>query len=406
MRIAVLTRQIGNYHHARFAALAEAGIDFAVISLANEGHFDEFVSDAQGAYETHRLYSGKAAYAHAVSEGRVESDVGAALERIAPDVVAVAGWSCAESFAGIRWASERGRALVMMSDSQAEDAARSGLRERIKTRIVGYCDAGFVAGDRHRDYLASLGIPAERITLGYDVVDNAHFARGAAAARTDDGATRERLGLPSGRYWLASGRFVPKKNLGGLVRAFGEAIGGEGDGPHLCVLGDGELRDEIERQVAESGLSDRVHLLGLRTYDDLPAIYGLAEAFVHPAFNEQWGLVVSEAAASGLPLLVSETAGASQLVDSGSNGFTFDPCDPQQVENALSKVAALSPEERAVWGKRSAEIVADWGPDRYVDGLVKASRMALAARKGPRTITLPDRLLMRHLSRKIIADVA
>ena len=57
-------------------------------------------------------------------------------------------------------------------------------------------------------------------------------------------------------------------------------------------------------------------------------VYGLASAFVHPSTTEQWGLVVNEAAAAGLPLIVSERCGcAPELVRQGVTGFLFDPYD-------------------------------------------------------------------------------
>ncbi len=408
MRIAILTRQIGNYHHARFAALSASGADFAVISLANEGNFEGFVSTSDTNYEVHRLYNGRSAYAAAVQEGRAGPDVDKVLSAVRPDVVALPGWACAESFAGLLWANRNDVAVVMMSDSQATDAARSQWREAIKARIIRYCDAGFVAGDAHRDYLASLGMAKERITRGYDVIDNAHFASGAAAARQDPAATRKRLSLPARPYFLASSRFVPKKNLPALIGAYANVAADRANCPDLCILGDGEQRELLESLIANLGVGDKVHLLGFRDYADLPAVYGLAEAFVHAALHEQWGLVVSEAGASGLPLAVSRGAGAAQLVEEGENGVLFDPGHPEDLETAIATLADMTPEERDTWGKRSAAILEDWGPSRYVRGLQRAARHALDHASGPRSlrISLPDRLLIRYLSRKIIMDVA
>ena len=409
MRIAVLTRQIGNYHHARFAALAASGADFAVISLANEGNFEGFVTTASTEYEAYRLYDGKAAYAAAVHEGRAQADVANALDTIKPEIVALPGWACAESFAGLVWAYNNGAGVVMMSDSQAADAARSGWREAIKRRIISYCDAGFVAGDPHRAYLASLGIAQERITRGYDVVDNAHFAAGAQIARENAAAVRDQHNLPARPYFLASSRFIAKKNLPALISAFAKVAGSHDTCPDLCLLGDGGDRVMLHDLISRLGMADRVHLLGFRAYDDLPAIYGLAEAFIHPALYEQWGLVISEAGASGLPLAISRSAGAAQLVEDGANGVLFDPADPEELESAISTLVQLSPEQRAKWGKHSAKILSNWGPARYVSGLTEAAAMARdhAATSARRTgISLPDKLLISYLSRKIIMDVA
>ncbi|KLI63713.1 glycosyltransferase family 4 protein [Aurantiacibacter marinus] len=408
MRIAVLTRQIGNYHHARFAALTASAADFAVISLANEGTFEGFVSTSNTDYEVHRLYDNKASYAAAVREGRAEADVSNTLDTVKPDVVALPGWACAESFAGLRWAYRNNAAVVMMSDSQATDAARNTWREAIKARIIRYCDAGFVAGDAHREYLSTLGMNEDRITRGYDVIDNAHFACGALAARNNAAALRTSNNLPEGPYFLASSRFIVKKNLPALIEAYSRVAASQSDCPDLCILGDGEQRELLEALISKLGIANKVHLLGYRAYDDLPAIYGLAEAFIHPALHEQWGLVISEAGASGLPLAVSRSAGAAQLVEDGANGVLFDPAEPDEIENAIATLADLSAQQRRQWGKRSAAIMDDWGPERFVRGLHKASRLAIdhAASPGRRkSILAPDKLLIRYLSRKIIMDV-
>ena len=124
------------------------------------------------------------------------------------------------------------------------------------------------------------------------------------------------LGLPE-RYFLASARFVPKKNLLRLLEAYaGYRRRAGADAWHLVLLGDGELRGDIERRSALPDLAGAVILPGFRQYDELPAYYGLARAFVHASTTEQWGLVVNEAMAAGLPVLVSDRCGcAPDLVE-------------------------------------------------------------------------------------------
>ena len=85
---------------------------------------------------------------------------------------------------------------------------------------------------------------------------------------------------------------------------------------------------------------------GFKQYHDLPAYYGLAGAFVHTSTVEQWGLVVNEAMAAGLPVLVSRNCGcAADLVQDGVNGFAFDPLDGDRMAALLTKVAGLSADE-------------------------------------------------------------
>ena len=90
------------------------------------------------------------------------------------------------------------------------------------------------------------------------------------------------------------------------------------------VLGSGVEETYLRRLAVEIRLKGVVWP-GFVQYDMLPVYYGLASAFVHPAKSEPWGLVVNEAAASGLPLLVSRTVGAQyELVEDGRNGYLLD----------------------------------------------------------------------------------
>jgi glycosyltransferase involved in cell wall biosynthesis len=268
----------------------------------------------------------------------------------------------------------------MMADSTAADAVRRRHREAIKRLVVRLFNAALVAGAPQSDYVRSLGLAGDRVFCGYDTVDNGHFAHGAQRVRADAPLWRERLGLPK-RFFLAASRFVAKKNLPRLLDAYAAYRQRAGpDAWHLVLLGDGELRPAIERRSARPDLAGRIMLAGFRQYDELPAYYGLASAFVHASTTEQWGLVVNEAMAAGLPVLVSERCGcAADLVHSGINGFTFDPCDSQALGALMHRVAALTEERRAAMARSGQRIIAAWGPERFADGLIQAAETALRA---------------------------
>jgi hypothetical protein len=106
-----------------------------------------------------------------------------------------------------------------MTESGAGDKSRSRSSEWIKTKVLTLCPAALAGGSRHRDYLLELGLKRDRIFLGYDAVDNDYFEYGAQAARTNAGGIRASLSLPE-KYFLASARFLPKKNLVTLLRAY------------------------------------------------------------------------------------------------------------------------------------------------------------------------------------------
>ena len=117
---------------------------------------------------------------------------------------------------------------------------------------------------------------------------------------------------------------------------------------------------------------------GFRQYGELPGYYAGAGAFVHPAREEPWGLVVNEAMAAGLPVLVSRRCGcAGDLVADGENGFLLDPEDIGMMAGKLRQVAEMGEGERKKMGQKSREIVARYGPERFAAGLEEAVEAAI-----------------------------
>jgi glycosyltransferase involved in cell wall biosynthesis len=104
---------------------------------------------------------------------------------------------------------------------------------------------------------------------------------------------------------------------------------------------------------------------------------------------------VNEAMASGLPVLVSNRCGcAADLVQEGVNGFTFDPCDVEQLADLMLKISAFN-FQLSTFGLESLRIISAWGPEQFANGLWNAVSTALKY-PHPRAGFL-DRLLLRLL---------
>lgn len=301
------------------------------------------------------------------------------LEEIRPEVIVVPGWSSPASLAALEWSRTNSVPAVLMSESNAADANRNSVVEYLKSRVVRQFSTALVGGNSHRAYLSELGLPVGRCFLGYDAIDNDYFSNSASSVRREAEVLRHRLALPE-RYFLASCRFIPKKNLTRLLDAFALYRARFGDRAwDLVLLGDGPCAAPIRQQVSQLGIVSCVHLPGFKQYDELPKYYALARAFVHASTVEQWGLVVNEAMASGLPVLVSRTCGcAGELVREGCNGWTFDPMSVDAICDCLIKVHERDAYVE-VMGQASQEIIADWGPKRFASGLLNAVESALAS---------------------------
>jgi glycosyltransferase involved in cell wall biosynthesis len=318
------------------------------------------------------------------------------LDAMRPRAVAIPGWSEPFALAALRWCRGSATPAVLMSESQADDATRSCVTEAVKRRLVALFSAALAGGAPQVAYLRKLGMPADRVFQGYDVVDNDHFSRGAAAARANAADNRRRLGLPD-RFFLASNRFIEKKNLFRLVEAFARfrALAPR-SGWKLVLLGDGPLKPAILAAAEAHSLGTDLLLPGFIQYHQLPAYYGLAAAFVHASTVEQWGLVVNEAMAAGLPVLVSNRCGcAADLVREEDNGFTFDPLQTETLAGLMLRIASDGA-GRARMGEASRGIIAEWSPQRFGAGLNQALGAAAAV---PRP-HLADAALLRLLLRR------
>lgn len=382
---AFLLQRIGPYHHARLQAWAAARTG-AVTAI--EFRPADPVYAWTPVRETGR-------YARIQAGSRAE--LSRALDRVRPEVVVCVGYADPEVNQAMAWALRRQVPLVTCSDSTYDDEPRSRPKEACKRWIVGAFDAALVAGSRAHEYLEGLGVRAECRFQPWDVVDNAHFAGGAGSGRPGAPASRTEPGMPP-RYFLCVARFVPKKNLERLIEAYARYAARTLQGAWPLVLsGSGPLEPRLRSRVAAAGLDTLVHFPGFLQYPDLPACYGRAGALVLPSVSDQWGLVVNEAMAAGLPVLVSARCGcAADLVREGDNGFTFDPEDTAVLAERLVEMANLDPARRAAMGGKSREIVAAYSPAAFARGLERAIACARARqRKRPPALS---RLLVRFLA--------
>ena len=384
--VAVVFHHIGPYHHTRLNAAAER---LSVIGLewSAKGYDEWGAPESAARYQKISLFP--EATDHYPGKSELQRAFWSALDEANPNVVAVNGWNNFGSLIAASRCIRRGIPMVVMSESARLDEPRTWCREMIKRRIVGLYSAALVGGQPHVEYLVELGMPRERIFTGYDVVDNDYFGLRTAEVRNSHlrrgyggqaaFEIRNKRGLPE-NYFLASARFIEKKNLSALIEAYAEyrrrsqiAAKVPWD---LVVLGDGPLRETLNSQLSTLNLNEHVHLPGFKPYDELPAYYALANAFVHASTTEQWGLVVNEAIASGLPVIVSNRCGCAPELVNG-NGFTFDPTNEHELNARLLEMASLSDEERKHLGDNSYRVAANFAPERFGEGLERAASVAM-----------------------------
>ena len=397
MDVVVLFFRFGPYHVARLDAV---GRKVSLTAIELSGQATEYAwdpVDTPPSFERVTVFPDQSH--RSVPRSDLRASIEHTLDAIAPDVVVLPGWDDPGTLIALQWCRRHNVPRIVMSASSARDAPRTWWREAIKRQVVTSYDAGLVGGQRHAAYLQSLGMPPARTFTGYNVVDNAYFAAGAASAREHADRVRKTLDLPD-RYFLAIGRFIPKKNFDFLLRAFAQYRHRSSSPVELVLLGDGPLDADLRAYRAALNLEDSIHLPGFKQYDVLPAYYGLAEAFVHTSLREQWGLVVNEAMAAGLPVIVSERCGCvPDLVHPGRNGFSFDPEDSDALVSHLQAVASDA-DRRAAMRADSTDIVADWTPASFADQLLQAADAAQAHRSRSRKASVLRSLVTEGLLRR------
>lgn len=388
VKVAVSYTNFGPYHLARLRAFArqlnQGGGSLVAYEMAGtHGIYPWKTCRTAEPFEWVTLFSDRVL--EDLSSASCHRAIKAALDRDRPDAVGAVGYSRPESMALLNWARANGRPAVLLSESQEIDNPRVWWKEAVKRRRVSRFDAGLVGGPRHRDYLVSLGMPRDRISLGNNAVDGDAFAALADWFRHDPHGRR---GVPDAPYFLAVSRFAPEKNLPRLVRAFARYRKRAllaGTAPwDLALCGDGPAAPSVSRAIAEGGVADSVHRPGFLQSDALARWYAFASAFVLPSLQEPWGLVVNEAASCGLPLLVSERAGCVEtFVPDGpdSTGLRINPDEVDGMAAAIHWMAHLGANDRRAMGDRAAAIAREWGPGRFARGVVEAFQTAFAVRK-------------------------
>ena len=159
------------------------------------------------------------------------------------------------------------------------------------------------------------------------------------------------------------GRYSPVKGLDILAAAY-RIYSSQVESPwELVTAGKGECRE----QLVSAGAEDR----GFIQPEALPAFFADASAFILPSRFEPWGVVIQEAAASGLPLVCSNACGAGvHLLRDGFNGISVPAGDTDSLVNAMVRMTEMEESKRNEWGKASFELSKQYTPERWVETMI------------------------------------
>lgn len=359
MNLAIVIRWIGPYHEARFRELSKV-CNLTII----ETHYKANV------YKWRlRPTSDLPFNVIRISEYKDKKKVFFETLKNA-DILFLTGWYSRDMLLALRWANKTKIPTICFTDSNYEDEKRVFLKEWIKSLIINCFDSFVCAGSRAKAYLKRFSIHCDKITQPYDVVDN-HYFNEAAFSRK-----------PSSRQapFLCVSRSVPKKNLSRLIAAYSQYVKEHDENitpRKLKIVGVGDNVEELEKLISNLNLRDLVVLVPFIQIEELRELYLHSHCLVLASLNDQWGLVVNEAMATGLPVLVSTGCGSSDdlVIETGSNqnGYKFNPYDIFELSKKLWQASNLKESEWQLMSRNSLKIINKYGLSNFCDACLDAA---------------------------------
>lgn len=255
------------------------------------------------------------------------------------------------------------------------------IKRSLLKRLFDKISVFLAVGIANRRFYEKYGVPESKLGYAPYCVDNKRFSEAAERFRSERLTVREAWGIPKdGVCFLFSGKLIAKKRVGDLLDALEILLRGQERfnikrPVHLLVVGDGPLRQVLEKKVRalrEIGGKSCVRFAGFLNQTEIPKVYAVADCLVLPSdAGETWGLVVNEAMACGLPAIVSDRVGCgADLIQPGITGDVFPTGDAERLAQVM---VAWSDPARCLGAREAVQKkVASYSVERAVDGILEA----------------------------------
>ncbi len=274
-----------------------------------------------------------------------------------PDALLITGWQC-RGLLQLLLTARFQRLPVLLRIESNNLCPRPFLARLWHRLLVHQARTCLSIGSANTAFYRALGVPPRRLIPAPYFVDNSFFAERASKARQQRQALRKRWGIPAECFcFLFAGKLQQKKRPLVLLAALAQLLA-RPDHPsvHLLIVGSGELESTCRYHAEHERLP--VTFAGFLNQGDISDAYAVADALVLPSDSgETWGLVVNEAMACGLPVIVSDHVGcAADLVIHRQTGLIF-PLDQVPSLAACLAQLAQSPDEARAMGEAARERV-------------------------------------------------
>jgi len=255
------------------------------------------------------------------------------------------------------------RLIIKATVSEVTEQGRDRLRNWLRRLLLNHADAVLVNGQSGARYLRRFGVPLDKLFIVPSTTDMTALTT-VPLEKPSEAALR----------LLYVGRLIALKGLLPFFDVLREwALRHETRPVDLWVVGSGHLRDSLERYIFPGNVS--VRFVGEVSYASLPNIYMECGLLVFPTLADEWGMVVNEAMAAGLPVLGSIYSQAvEELVANGITGWTFRPDCTNEMYAALDRAFNTSERHLNEMRRAARARIKDLTPEKAATLVLDAVR--------------------------------
>lgn len=292
-----------------------------------------------------------------------------ALARSRPEAIISGAFSFPSLYAAV-YARLSGAGLVIYTDGTARSEASIGRGQKLTRQILSRASQGAAGNSRQAaERLIELGWAPDRV---FEVPHSTNVGPLHEVARTRRYRADESLAV------LHVGRLIQRKGVDRLISAIHSARE-QGADVRLVIVGSGPEESKLRAQAERLRVPAEWH--GFVDQGGLPTHYAAADAFAFPTHNDPFGIVLLEAAASGLPLIASPHAGATgDLMRDSETGFVVEPDDLETHTRALVTLAR-DPALRERMGRKAHSRTLTRTPEASAEEYLRAAESVGPARR-------------------------
>ena len=275
------------------------------------------------------------------------------------DLVVLGGWET-PFYIRILLLAKKRRIRVMQIYESTKDSQRfkNGLIPKIRAKFFSKVDLVVTFGDSSTKATKAMGISPDKILTLFNPVDVSWY---------HSFANNHRNSPSPGHRYIYVGQLIERKNVANIINSFA-TIRNRSD--TLTIAGDGPLAQKLRDLVATLKIEDSVIFVGHRNKTELAKLYATSNTLVLTSTNEVWGLVVNEALASGLHVVVSNKCGVTDLIKN-MQGCFFCGTDELSIVNSMKM-------SRSNWqGYLFKPEILEYTPEKWADSIIQIIKAEL-----------------------------